>query len=118
MASRTITTLIDDLDGSTATETVTFALDGVTYEIDLSAGNALDLRNALAPWIAAGRRVGASTPARTRTAGTRAAAARDRTGQSALRTWARANGWPQLAKRGRIPADAKAAYAATIGAQA
>ena len=41
--------LEDDLDGSVADETVTFALDGVTYEIDLNAKNAGELRDALAP---------------------------------------------------------------------
>lgn len=44
MATITTTTLVDDVDGTEAVETVGFALDGVTYEIDLSAVNASRLR--------------------------------------------------------------------------
>lgn len=47
MATKTTTQLIDDLDGSTAAETVTFALDGVNYEIDLSKRNASAFRKML-----------------------------------------------------------------------
>lgn len=36
MATETITRLIDDLDGSEAQRTMTFAWDGRTYEVDLS----------------------------------------------------------------------------------
>ena len=57
MASRTIVELTDDFDGKKADETVTFALDGVSYEIDLSAKNAAELRRALAAYIEVGRRV-------------------------------------------------------------
>lgn len=49
MAKKVIITLIDDLDGeSEAAETVEFALDGVGYEIDLTADNAERLRDQLA----------------------------------------------------------------------
>ena len=61
MAQKHIVQLIDDLDGSAATETVSFSLDGAAYEIDLSAGNATKLRDALSNYIANGRR--ASRPA-------------------------------------------------------
>ena len=40
---------IDDLDGSDAVGTVSFALDNRSYEIDLSDKNAAKLRDALAP---------------------------------------------------------------------
>ena len=36
MAQRTQVILVDDIDGSEATQTVTFGIDGVTYEIDLN----------------------------------------------------------------------------------
>ncbi len=52
MASKTVVELLDDLDGGRADETVTFALDGVDYEIDLSAANARALRGVLAEFIA------------------------------------------------------------------
>ena len=56
MAKKRLWSLVDDFDGSPAAETVTFALDGRTYEIDLSAENAAELRDVLQPWIDAGRR--------------------------------------------------------------
>ena len=57
MATQTIVTLVDDLDGSEATESVSFALDGASYEIDLSDTNADKLRDALAGYVASARRV-------------------------------------------------------------
>ena len=58
MAKKRLWILVDDFDGSPAAETVTFALDGTTYEVDLSEENAAELRDVLQPWIAAGRRRG------------------------------------------------------------
>lgn len=58
MARITVTTLVDDLDGTDAAETVTFALDGQTFEIDLTVEHADRLRAELAPWAAGGRRTG------------------------------------------------------------
>ena len=58
MAQHIFVSLVDDIDGSEADETVQFALDGVTYEIDLSAENAEELRDALAPYIEHARRAG------------------------------------------------------------
>jgi hypothetical protein len=57
VATRQLVTVADDVDGSPATQTVSFALDGVTYEIDLSTRNADRLRAELAPWMEAGRRL-------------------------------------------------------------
>src|SRR5690625_6764497 len=58
MAQKVRVLLIDDVDGTDAEETVTFALDGVTYEIDLNAKNAGKLRDAFAPWVGSARRGG------------------------------------------------------------
>ena len=64
MARRIVHQLVDDLDGTLLEvgegETVLFSLDGVAYEIDLTSGNAAALRDALAPFVAAGRSVGSS----------------------------------------------------------
>jgi hypothetical protein len=61
MAQRTITTLIDDLDGTElkrgSGETIRFGIDGRTYEIDLSDDNAQALREALQPYTDAGRQI-------------------------------------------------------------
>ena len=55
MAKTVIVKLTDDLDGSDADETIHFALDGTSYEIDVNAANAAELRDALKPFIAGGR---------------------------------------------------------------
>lgn len=106
MAKRTFTKLIDDLDGSDAAETVSFALDGVSYEIDLSDPNAARLRDDLAVWTAHATRVGGRR--RTGAASTGSSGKED---LDAIRTWARANGHT-VADRGRISSKVKEAYAA------
>ena len=58
MATKTVTELVDDIDGKPADETVSFGLDGVQYEIDLATDNAEALREALTPWAEAARRTG------------------------------------------------------------
>ena len=92
MAREVIEKLIDDLDGGDATETVTFGLDGATYEIDLSRKNAAAFRKSLARYVSAARR--SSTAARS----TRRKAAPSTNGSKAkptrhpaVREWAGAN---------------------------
>lgn len=102
MAQRVQVLLVDDLDNSDADETVTFALDGVTYEIDLNEGNAAKLRDAFAPWVGHARRSGG------RKAAGRSAGGR-RKDVSAVREWARKNGH-NVSERGRIPASVQDAY--------
>lgn len=58
MAQKVFVSLVDDIDGSEADETVEFGLDGVNYEIDLSAENAEELRDALAQYVEHARRAG------------------------------------------------------------
>lgn len=106
MAKRTFTKLIDDLDGSDAAETVSFAVDGVSYEIDLSDSNAAKLRDDLAVWTAHATRVGGRR--RTGSSPARSGGGED---LDAIRTWARANGH-DVADRGRISSKVKEAYAA------
>ena len=63
VVQKTQVVLIDDIDGSEGDETVTFALDGASYEIDLSAAHAAELRESLSQWIGHGRKtVARSTP--------------------------------------------------------
>lgn len=101
--------LIDDLDGDTADETVEFSIDGRTYEIDLSKGNAGKLRDALASYVAAARRAGG----RRRSSSAASAPARrpsiDREQNQAIRGWARKRGM-KVSDRGRIPAEVLDAY--------
>ncbi|HEX3812127.1 MAG TPA: Lsr2 family protein [Mycobacteriales bacterium] len=104
MAKRVV--LVDDIDGGDADETVAFALDGESYEIDLSKKNAAALRQLLAEYVAAARST-ESAPAPTRAPvdanGSRAPYAPiDREQAAAIRTWARRKGH-DVSDRGRIP---------------
>ncbi|HCE59900.1 Lsr2 family protein [Janibacter terrae] len=109
MAQRVQILLEDDLDGGEATETVTFALDGVTYEIDLSDKNAATLRDALAGYIGAGRRVSGR-----RSSGA-PSGSRSNSGElTKIREWARANGH-DVSDRGRISQKVRDAYAKANG---
>jgi len=103
MAKRVQVIHTDDLDGSEAAETIGFSLDGITYSIDLSADNAKKLRNAFAPYIAAGER--------DRSATTRRGSRRKSTGTAAtdIRAWAASQGM-QVSARGRVSAEVREAY--------
>ncbi|MFE5794404.1 Lsr2 family protein [Streptomyces roseolus] len=106
MAQKVQVLLVDDLDGVEADETVTFALDGKTYEIDLTTANAEKLRGLLEPYTTSGRRTGGRTTAgrgkgRVATSGSQDTAK--------IRAWAKENGM-EVNDRGRVPAHVKAAY--------
>ncbi len=103
--------MVDDLDGGSADSTVTFGLDGATYEIDLSDDHAAALREHLSSYVAAARRAGGATPAaRTRrTSRSDADTPRSRPDAQAMRSWARSNGY-DLSDRGRIPSAVAQAY--------
>ncbi|PFG20604.1 histone-like nucleoid-structuring protein Lsr2 [Serinibacter salmoneus] len=108
MVQRVNVILEDDIEGGEAAETVTFGLDGVSYEIDLSEANAQKLRDSLAQWIGAGRRVsGRKAPAR----GASKGRSSGRGDAALIREWAGAHGY-QVSERGRIPAEVRAAYEA------
>ncbi len=110
MAQKTQVILIDDIDGGDADETVSFALDGVSYEIDLTTENAQELRDALAQWVASARKVGGRAAAGRRSAAPRRASA-DKPDLTAVRSWARENGYT-VSDRGRISGEVLAAYEA------
>jgi hypothetical protein len=107
MAQQVNVKFVDDLDGSDAAGTVSFGLDGRTYEIDLSDDNAARLRDSLAVFVGAARKSGGSATTGTRRAPkmTASAAPRpqplDREQTAAIRSWARQNGH-QVSDRGRI----------------
>ena len=110
MAQKVQVLLVDDIDGGTADETVTFGLDGVSYEIDLTSTHAAELRESFARWVGHGRRTGGrSSGGSGRGAGTRSR--RSSSDATAIREWAKANGH-KVSERGRISADVKAAYEA------
>jgi hypothetical protein len=94
VAQKVEVTLVDDLDGSPAVETVSFGLDGRHYEIDLSAANAKQLRKQMKAYINKKRTVAPPAP---------------RQEAAAIRQWAKANGY-EVAARGRIHRDVVQAY--------
>ena len=116
MARKVQVILSDDFDDDVpADETVTFALDGTTYEIDLSDKNAADMREAFARYVGAARKVSgrgrASGGGRSRATGGAGTGRMDREQAGAIRDWARKNGH-EVSDRGRIPATVVEAYEA------
>lgn len=101
MAQRVQIILEDDYDGGDADETVSFALDGVEYEIDLSTENAEKIRESLAAWIGHARKTGGRRKRVTKTAET--------SSTSEIRAWALANG-RDVSSRGRVSAEIREAY--------
>lgn len=101
MSQKVQVILTDDISGGQADETVNFALDGKTYEVDLNTENATALRNAMGPFIAVARR-GNST-------GPKSAKKTTRNDLDAVRAWARETGY-QVSDRGRVSRDVLSAY--------
>lgn len=94
MAHRVEVVLVDDLDGSDAAETVSFALDGRNYEIDLSAEHAAELRGFLQLYVEKGRAVAPPSP---------------KVEAAQIRKWAAENGY-EVSSRGRLHRDLVEAY--------
>lgn len=109
MAKKTVVTVVDDLNGEPADTTVRFGLDSREYELDLTDANAEKLRDALARYIAAGRKV---------SGGRRAGGAAEKPTErfsgfdpAAVRAWAAGNGYT-VSARGRIRAEVVEAFRA------
>jgi hypothetical protein len=107
VAKQTTVILVDDLDGSTADEQVEFAVDGKSYEIDLSSANSAKLRETLAPFVSAARRASSRRGGGTSPAPSRPVA--DREQNQAIREWAQQQGM-KISERGRIPSNVLEAY--------
>ncbi|MCY1718681.1 Lsr2 family protein [Microbacterium sp. SL62] len=111
MATKHVTQLIDDLDGTVLEEgdgqQMAFSVDGRSYEIDLSESNAADLRRAFAPYVEAARSIGSAGPGRSR----RGSQPKSNVDLSAIREWARANGHT-VSDRGRVPGSIVEAFQA------
>lgn len=112
MAQQFLVEMVDDIDGTTAAQTVPFSLDGISYEIDLSEVNAGALRDELARYVAASRRVGGRKvrlAVGQSSTGTPTGGPADRERSRQTRAWAIDNGY-EISERGRIPADVISAY--------
>jgi len=111
MAQEVITTLIDDIDRSEATETVFFGLDGESYEIDLNAKNAAALRKALERFTGAARATSSGRSSSTRRSRGKSSRGRGEADPKAVRAWANDNGL-EISSRGRIPSEVTEQYKA------
>ena len=106
MAQKVNIVLVDDLDGTEATETVSFGLDGTTYEIDLNDANAAALREAVSGYVGHARKVtGGSRRGRKASSGSSSSSSNTKD----VREWAKAQGM-EVSERGRISADVQQAY--------
>jgi hypothetical protein len=111
MAQKVQVLFTDDLDGGEADGTVSFALDGTVYEIDLSAKNAAELRKTLEPYLAAARKAGGSARRASQGRGRRAAAGIN---PAQVREWAKASNI-EVNDRGRVPESVIAQYRQATG---
>ncbi|WP_289017282.1 Lsr2 family protein [uncultured Ornithinimicrobium sp.] len=111
MVQRVQVILEDDISGGEATETVEFALDGVTYEIDLNDDNAAQLRDDLARWIGEARRAGGRRQTRRRGSGSGSGSSAKADELAKMREWGRENGF-KVSSRGRVSQELQDAYAA------
>lgn len=89
---------------------MSFALDGRSFEIDLSGKNAEQLRQLLAPYISAGRPVRNSRGIGRRSGGYEG----DDLEPATVRAWANANGYA-VSTRGRVSRELREAYRAAQG---
>ncbi|MFF1615477.1 Lsr2 family protein [Amycolatopsis sp. NPDC058278] len=119
MAQRVQVQMVDDLDGSEASQTVPFSLDGVTYEIDLSEENASALRDELARYVGAARRIGGRKVrlATGQSLSGLSGSGTDRERNRQIREWAQANGY-EVAERGRLSSEIIAGFEADQAAAA
>ena len=107
MAQKVNIVLVDDLDGTEATETVSFGLDGTNYEIDLNDANASALREAISGYVGHARKVtGGTRRGRKSSAGS---SSNNSSNTKDVREWAKAQGM-EVSERGRISADVQQAY--------
>lgn len=100
MAQRVQVVLVDDVDGGEASQTLSFSIENVSYEIDLSEENAAQLRADFEVWANRARRVSSKRGGTSRAR---------RTDSARVRAWAKDNGY-EVSERGRISAEIREAY--------
>ncbi|KQO81976.1 MULTISPECIES: Lsr2 family protein [unclassified Frigoribacterium] len=112
MAQKTFIQLVDDIDGTPIADgegrTVTFAIDGASYEIDLTDAHVAELVYALEPFTSGGRRTGRRTSAPAARAGSPRPKS-DPAELQRIREWARENGH-DVSDRGRVSGAIREAY--------
>ena len=113
MAQKVTVQLVDDLDGTHSEDisTVSFGLDGVSYEIDLTEANADNLRGSLQEFVVHARRTGGRVKRGTPSKSSNGSATANHEQAQAIREWARRNGH-EVSNRGRIPGSLIEAFEA------
>ncbi len=113
MAQKVITQLVSDITGKDIAdgegETVTFALDNVSYEIDVTTKEADKLRGLFQDYIAAGRKSGRTSTGRKSSSSSTGGSGRSKSDLASIRDWAKSNGH-EVSERGRIKAEVLEAY--------
>jgi len=102
MAQKVIREFIDDIDGTVAERTFSFAVDGTNYEIDLSTSNIAEFKAAIGGFLESARKVKGDGRKARASSGVR----QDREQLRAVREWAKANGL-SVSDRGRISAEVR-----------
>lgn len=111
MARKVVVQVVDDIDGTVfdeAGESISYAVDGVEYAIDLKDEHAKEFRETLDYYISHSMRVGGRKH-RTDRSGSPTTARRPRGETQQIRTWAIEQGY-ELSPRGRIPAEIEHAF--------
>lgn len=111
MAQKIVTTLISDLSGNEADETVQFSVDGKHYRIDLTSAEKEEFAKCLAPYVENAEKVSKREAAKRRTS---APSSSDRTEVARIREWANQNGY-ETSDRGRIAKHIRDAYYSAQG---
>lgn len=114
MARKVEVQLLDDVDGNQADETLTFSLDGASYEIDVSSKRADELRASLWPFINKARKVGRGVVGSSQRSRHTMPARNDRAQNRAIREWAKRKNI-ELSDRGRIPREIVVRYETEAG---
>lgn len=110
MARKVYVQLVDDIDEKpieSGGEHITYSVNGVSYEIDLSDKNAKEFHRKLDYYIEHSTKVGGKRQKKSSSAAT--GAKRDANQTKAIREWAKANGH-NISARGRIPAEVEQAF--------
>lgn len=109
---KTVRMLIDDIDGSEATERIEFTLGGTSYRLDLNEKHAKEFNDDLDPWLAKAQKLSRFT----RSSASSTAEKSDKEELARIREWAKANGY-KVSDRGRIAQTTKDAYYASIASK-
>ncbi|MGO4586743.1 Lsr2 family protein [Arthrobacter sp. 2RAF6] len=114
MTREVIPRLVDDLDGSEATQTIEFSFQGISYQFDLNDSNATYFESLLSPYIEKGAKQGGVTAGTKRTA---AASTLTKARTKRLRAWALEHQIP-MADRGKIAQHIVERYESATGDRA